>query len=116
MADVQFHIVRTEMLSCPGEQSQWAWFNLPGTGSFISVGFQNEGFDRYFTASQMFVESPTVAFVQVNNPSVRIQDWWVVAVAAVPAGIPPPALTVERLHTAPIKEGMPDAGGRREEG
>ena len=79
-----FQIFTSQELNCSGQSYQSVNVsNIPGTA--VSIGFQNSGNATDFYASQMFVNSPTSAYVQVVNTSFTSTGWWVWVVYSTPS-------------------------------
>lgn len=92
--------------SCPAQSSQFPATPFTVTsGTIVSVGFQNIGFAQLLRASQMFVLSPTTAFVQVVNTSFSSTEWvaWVVVDTGASFEVELKTSTPE-MHTEPIRE------------
>src|SRR5215468_4468490 len=77
-----FQIITSQEISCPGQSYQSVNVSIPATA--VSIGFQNSGNATDFYASQMFVNSPTSAYVQVVNTSFTSTGWWVWVVYSTP--------------------------------
>ena len=98
-----FQIVSSSELSCPGVHWQWARFTVSG-GTLVSVGFQNSGNAQNFWSSQMFPESSSQAYIQVNNSSLTSTGWWAKLVISTPGELDASAVkvVVDITDTAPL--------------
>jgi hypothetical protein len=73
--------VQSPIYTCPGGAgylypgTEYASFTPPGGGTVVSVGFQNFGNAMQLSATQIFIQNNTTAFVQVSNASVTSTQW-----------------------------------------
>lgn len=80
-----FSIVQLDKYTVPSNYSESVSISL-GSGTIVSVGFQNMGNQQYFWASQMFVQSPTQAYWEVVNTEGSSVDWYPTLVIYHPDG------------------------------
>ena|SRR5436305_70163 len=99
-----YQIVVGTQQSCPGG----SWQTIQGTigsGTIVSVAFQNSGGAENFWVSQMFPQSATQAYWQVINSSLTSTQWWPIVVIDTGSSAAVGAIEgmVEVLETKPLK-------------
>jgi hypothetical protein len=77
--NLMYQIVVGDQQSCPGAYSQWLTLTV-GSGTIVSVAFQNNGNAQNFWTSQIFPQSSTQAYFQVVNSSLTATQWWPIVV------------------------------------